>query len=232
MFLAMLRGLITVFVVLASSAMAADMRVLVDREHSGISVYFTTPASTLPSVFGAGAEELLQADGTVDIDGLYRGTFDTADDIFADVRAHVGGAPFGFEALSMMVHDPAILPEFATPFDAAMSIAVCNSPETVRNMGLGELHAYLGFYAWKADPMAEVALTFPATGRDSFEVEVLDFAPNGDLRVTTQDLTDGGLLILTAPPAPRYATLGPLLAGMALLVLAGAAMALARRKAS
>ncbi len=205
------------------------MRVLVDRETSGISVYFTTTAEELPAVFGAGAEELLQADGTVDIDGLYRGTFDTADDIFADVTAHIGGAPFAFEALSMMVHDPAILPDFATPFDAAMSIAVCNSPETVRNMGLEDLNAYLGFYAWKTDPVAEVALTFPATGRDAMTVEVLDFAPNGDLRVTIHDLTDGGLLTLTAPPAPRYATLVPLLAAVSLLVLAGAAMATARR---
>ncbi|MEM9852045.1 MAG: hypothetical protein AAF761_08605, partial [Pseudomonadota bacterium] len=132
----MWRTLLISAVVVCPAFAEPDMRVLVDREPSGISVYFTTAASDLQAVFGAGADELLTEDGTVDIDGLYRGTFDTADDIFADVTARIDGAPFVFEALSMMVHDPSILPDFATPFDAAMSVAVCNSPETVRNMGL------------------------------------------------------------------------------------------------
>lgn len=217
--------------VLAASPTLAepDMRVLVDREPSGVSVYFTTAASDLQAVFGAGADDLLTADGTVDIDGLYQGTFNTADDIFADVTARIDGAPFNFEALSMMVHDPSILPDFATPFDAAMSVAVCNSPETVRNMGLGELDAFLGFYAWKADPMGEVALQFPGTGRPAIEVEVIDFAPTGEVRRSTATLKDGGVLTLVGPEPARLATLVPLIFVIAGLVAVGGLVAYARR---
>lgn len=208
----------------------ADMRVLVDREPSGISVYFTTAAADLPDIFGAGADALVTAEGTVDIDGLYRGTFDTADDIFADVTARIDGAGFGFEALSMMVHDPSILPDFATPYDAAMSVAVCNSPETVRNMSLDQLDAFMGFYAWKADPMAEVALAFPATGRDTLGVEIIDFAPTGEVRRSTGTLTDGGTLTLAAPEPTRSATLLPLVFAVAGLVAAGGLFAYARHR--
>ncbi|MEO1238980.1 MAG: hypothetical protein AAFW64_04810 [Pseudomonadota bacterium] len=218
--------------VLAASPVLAepDMRVLVDREPSGISVYFTTPASDLQIVFGAGADELLTEAGTVDIDGLYQGTFDTADDIFADVTAQISGAPFAFEALSMMVHDPALLPDFATPYDAAMSVAVCNSPETVRNMSLEQLDAFLGFYAWKADPLADVELVFPATGRDALTVEIIDYAPSGDLRRSSVVLADGGALRLSAPAAQtRFASLAPLLAALAAVLAALGIAAYARR---
>ena len=221
---------IAALIVIATPAMSEpDMRVLVDREPSGISVYFTTPAAALPQVFGSGAGELLKADGTVDIDGLYNGTYDTADGIFADVTAQIDGTPFGFEALSMMVHDPAILPAFETPFDAAMSIAVCNSPETVRNMGLNDLQAYLGFYAWKADPLSEVVLTFPKTDREEWIIEVLDYAPTGAIRRSTHELANGGLLVFTPLMTARYATLLPVFAGvLALAIVFGFAAAVRR----
>ena len=215
--------------VLTGAASAGTMTVLVDREPSGISVYFAADATALPGIFGAGADALLTDDGVVDIDGLYRGTFDTADDIFAEVDTRIGGVPFAFEALSMMVHDPSILPPFETPYDAAMSIAVCNSPETVRNMALDQLDAFLGFYAWKADPLAVITLAFPATGRAAITVEVIDYAPSGEVARSTQSLTDGGSLTLTAPKPARFASLLPLLLGVAALVLAGGVIALARR---
>lgn len=218
------------YLCLAAPALAEpDMRVLVDREPSGVSVYFALDAAALPDVFVNDAMGITGPDGTVDIAGLYEGTFDTADEVFADVDTRVGDAPVTFEAISMMVHDPAILPAFTTPFEAAMSVAVCNSPETVREMRLESLTAFLGFYAWKADPLAEVVLTFPATGRAPLNVEVLDHAPSGEVRRSTMILADGGTMTFAGPDAARFASLAPLLGVVAGLVLAGGAVAAARK---
>ncbi|MEL7027411.1 MAG: hypothetical protein AAGO57_09325 [Pseudomonadota bacterium] len=215
---------------LAGSANAEpDIKILVDREPSGISVYFATEAGALPAIFGAGADELLTPEGVVDIDGLYRGTFDTADDIFRAMDTEIDGSVADFEALSMMVHDPSILPPFATPYDAAMAVAVCNSPETVRDMHLEDLKAFLGFYAWKADPWADVSLTFPATGRESLEVEVIDYAVDGRMTRYEATLGDGTALSLSAPAPARFTTLVPLIFVAASLLSIGGLGVVARR---
>lgn len=176
--------LITLMVLIAPPALATgegpgadvpEMPVLiVDRRPESIALFLSMPATQLSPVFGQGADALLDAEGTVDIDGLYEGTFELADQIFAGVEAHANDAPVTFEALSMMVHDPDVLPEFRTPWDGETSIAVCTSPDTVDKMGLETLQAYLGYFAWKLNGLSTLALTFPS-GDGLGEIEVREF---------------------------------------------------------
>ena len=148
---------------------------IVDRRADSVTLFFSMPATELAPTFGTGADALLDAEGTVDIDLLYEGTYELADKIFAPVRTEIDGQPVAFEALSMMVHDPDVLPGFETPWDGETSVAVCTSPETVDLMGLESLQAYLAFYAWKVNGSAPVTMTFPRSGRALSEIEVRDF---------------------------------------------------------
>ena len=148
---------------------------IVDRRADSVTLYFSMPATELAPTFGTGADALLDAEGTVDINLLYEGTYDLADEIFAPVRIELDGQPVAFEALSMMVHDPDVLPGFETPWDGETSIAVCTSPETVDRMGLETLQAYLGYYAWKVNGLAPVTMTFPQSGQALGEIEVREF---------------------------------------------------------
>ena len=205
---------------------AEDMpTILIDRRADEVSLYFAMPAPLLPEVFGTGADELVGADGTIDIDRLYDGTFLTADEIFAGVAVEVDGQAEVFEGLSLMVHDPAILPDFATPYDAQISIAVCNSPETVRGMGLAELDAFMGFYAWKVDGYSDVAVRFPMLGRESVRLRVLDFV---DLELKNEEVVsvpDGGTLVIG--PTQRSSSGLSVAAGQILVLVGLAALALA-----
>ena len=176
---------------------------LIDRRAAEVSVYLSLPADRLPALMGHGADEMLGPDGTVDIEALYDGTFDTADALFAGSALWVDGEAVAVEALSMMLHDPAFLPPFRDPYDGQMSIAVCTSPETVRGMGLSGLRAYLGYYAWQVDGLAPLELTFPRTGRGPVEVTLRvfdDFVPR-DPQVLI--LEDGGTVAVSAGPTAR-----------------------------
>ncbi|MEM9710122.1 MAG: hypothetical protein AAF871_15185 [Pseudomonadota bacterium] len=210
----MARIIAIVLGLMAPIGAAADTQrptILVDREPSGIAIYFATPAPMLEDVFGQGAEALLTPEGVVDIEGLYQGTFETADEIFRDVEVFIDGEPVAMEGLSMMVHDPAILPPFDSPLTAAMSIAVCNSPETVGKMGLDELVAFMGFFAWKADPGSEVTLRFPELGREPISFDLFDFGPTGVTPVETEIVADGGSVTLNPAVPVRGASLNGLL---------------------
>lgn len=187
---------------MAAPAVATDATLIVDRRADSIALYFKIAATELEPVFGAGAEGLLGADGTVDVSRLFDGTYPLADEIFAATSVRLAGQETLFEALSMMVHDPEILPDFAMPYDAEMSIAVCTSPETVQNMTLETLEGYLGFFAWKVDGLAEMAIDLPETGRGALELRVREFVDHVEVRDQTLALSDGGVLTLTAP-APR-----------------------------
>jgi hypothetical protein len=200
------------------SAEAPEVPVLiVDRRPQSISLFVSMPARDLSALFGTGGEDLLGVDGTIDVDGLYEGTFRLADRIFAPVEARIGGERAVFEGLSMMVHDPAVLPEFRTPWDGETAIAVCTSPETVDNMGLERLQAYLGFFVWKTDGMAPLSLRFPDTGREALTVEVRDFWNMQPLGVERLELEDGGTLVLEAGKAGSALPLGAILMALACL---------------
>ena len=181
----MLGRLICLFAICASAAFAdsvtegaeaPEMPVLiVDRRADSISLFITLPAVDLEPVFGTGAEALLDAEGTIDIDALYEGTFDLADEIFAPLTATSVSGELPFEAMSMMVHDPALLPVFETPWDGETAIAVCTSPETVDLLGLEPLQAYLGYFAWEVNGLEPFSLTFPASTSEATTFEVREF---------------------------------------------------------
>lgn len=176
---------------------------IVDRRPQSISLYFSMPAADLEAVFGTGAEDLLGQDGTIDIDGLYEGTFELADRIFASVVPTIEGQPVLFEGISMMVHDPEALPEFETPWDGETSIAVCTSPETVDKMGLDALQAYLGYFAWKVNGMAPVALAFQQADLSGREIEIREFWNMQHTGSRVETLSGGGTLLLEAGQGSR-----------------------------
>ena len=144
-------------------AIAADAALIVDRSAQSVALYFKMAATDLRRVFGMGTEGLLADDGTVDVPRLYDGTFPLANEIFASSTVRLGGTTTPFEALLMMVHDPDILPDFTSPYDAELSIPVCTSPEMVQNMSLATLEWYLGFLAWKVDGFGELVIELPET---------------------------------------------------------------------
>lgn len=189
---------------------------IVDRRADSISLFLSLPARDLEPVFGLGADALLDTEATVDIDLLYEGTFELADEIFASVETQLDGGPVTFEAMSMMVHDPGVLPPFKTPWDGETSIAVCTSPETVDRSGLDELQAYLGFFAWKVNGLAPLSLTFSEAGRGIENVEVREFwnMQHTGTRITA--LGADGELVLEAGQGRRLGavTLGLLALGM------------------
>ncbi len=191
---------------LAAAGSDEGIVLLVDRRADEVSVYFSLQASDLPAVFGKGAEEMLGPDGTVDIDALYDGTFDTADAVLTSVEVRIGGAPVPVEAMSMMLHDPAFLPPFTDPYDAQVAIAVCTSPETVRGMGLADLRAYLGYFVWRVDGRASLDLSFPKTGRAPVDVTIREFHDFHPVPSRVVSLADGGLLSLTPPEPQRPAS--------------------------
>ena len=183
----------------AGPAVAADATLIVDRREDSVALYFRTAASDFETIFGAGADALLAIDGTVDVPRLYDGTYLLADEIFATSTVQIGSDVVRFEALSMMVHDPEILPDFATPYDAELSIAVCTSPDTVANMGLSSLEGYLGYFAWKVDGFADMQISLPQTGRGALELRVRAYVDHVEVSDQTVILPDGGTLMLTAP---------------------------------
>jgi hypothetical protein len=224
--------LIAASLVISRGALANDtMTLLLDRRADRISIYFQLPARDLPAVFGSGADALLGTDATVDIDRLYDGTFLLADDIISGTTATIGGQPAGFEGLSMMVHDPHVLPDFATPYDAELSIAVCTSPDTVRGMGLEPLRAYLGYFSWKVDGYAEVSLALPTTGRGPITVRIMEFVDFAARPERNLLVPDGGRITIGKPPV--VGSKGPVLpaAIMAMAVGLGAFLYARRRLA-
>ncbi len=205
------RGLISICLaalVLATPLRADDrqIRVILDRQEQAISLYFAMPAEMIPSVFDRSAEGVVGADGTVDLAGLYEGTFDTGDHIFAGVRAQIGGHSAKFESTSLMVHDPANLPAFTTPLDAEISIAICNAPDVVGQMPLSALHAYAGYFAWKVDGSAPVSLSFPKTGRGAIPVLVSEYDNGRRVGISEAVLADGGALTFEPPRPPQFAS--------------------------
>ena len=195
---------------MAAPAVATDATLIVDRRADSIGLYFKLAATDFEPVFGTGAEGLLGADGTVDVPRLFDGTFPLADRIFAATTVRLDGQEIPFEALSMMVHDPDILPDFAMPYDAEMSIAVCTSPETVQNMTLETLEGYLGYFSWKVDGLAEMAIALPETGRGALELSVHEFVDHVEVLNQTVTLADGAVLTLAAPAAPAQGIAGRL----------------------
>ena len=205
----------------ALPALATDATLIVDRGPQSVALYFKLAATDFKPVFGTGAEGLLDADGTVDVPRLYDGTFPLADEIFSATTVRLAGQPTTFEALSMMVHDPDILPDFAMPYDAELSIAVCTSPETVQNMTLETLEGYLGYFAWKVDGLAELEITLPQTGRAPLDLRVLEFVDKVEVWDQTVTLEDGATLTLTEPDRPTQSAAG----WLGILALAFAALA-------
>lgn len=193
---------------MAGPAVATDATLIVDRRAESIALYFKLAATDFEPVFGSGAEGLLGADGTVDVPRLFDGTFPLADRIFAATSVRLAGQETPFEALSMMVHDPDILPDFAMPYDAEMSIAVCTSPETVQNMTLETLEGYLGYFAWKVDGLAEMAIALPETGRGALDLNVREFVDHVEVLNQTVTLADGAVLTLAAPKPPAQGFAG------------------------
>lgn len=181
----------------AAGAARPDTPVLiVDRRADAVTLFLSLPATDLQTVFGTGAGDLLDAEDTIDVARLYDGTFELADRIFAPVETLIGGVPVPFEATSMMVHDPEVLPDFLSPWDGEVAIAVCTSPETVDNLGLQTLQAYMGFFAWKVNGMEPVSLEFPMTGRSPQTIEVREFWNLQFIGARTEILQDGGTLTL------------------------------------
>jgi hypothetical protein len=176
---------------------------IVDRRPQSVSLYFSLPASDLTMLFGTGAEDLLGQDYTIDIEGLYEGTFELADRIFASVQTAMDGWPVLFEGISMMVHDPEALPEFKTPWDGETSIAVCTSPETVDKMGLDALQAYLGYFAWKVNGMAPITLAFQGADSSDLKIEIREFWNMQHTGSRIETLSGGGTLLLQAGQGSR-----------------------------
>ncbi|MEM9970201.1 MAG: hypothetical protein AAF762_03765 [Pseudomonadota bacterium] len=204
---------------------------IVDRQDNAIAMFVTMPATQLSTVFATGAESMLDAEGTIDIDRLYDGTYLLADEIFSKVDSSLAGEDVVFEAMSMMVHDPAILPPFRDPWDGQTSIAVCTSPETVDNLPLGPLQAYLGYFAYDVSGNAELSLTLPETGRDAVDIEVRQFWNGEPYDTQVVSLSDGGTLQLTeVSGVPAATSTGGLAAVLTVLALSAGGLGYLRMR--
>ncbi|MEM9011306.1 MAG: hypothetical protein AAGE18_08770 [Pseudomonadota bacterium] len=179
-----------------ASADAARVDVVIERSGNMVEIFFGLPAEGLVDVFALPPEHLVQEDGTVDFEPLRRGTWQIGEAVFAGVEATIGGAPAGFEAMSLMVHPADAKLPLRDGIDGIVAIGVCNVEAPEVPPTLSDLHAYIGLVAYPEDTSATVSLRLPETGIGPIELSIRDHTAGRLTAAYTVELEEGAELVL------------------------------------
>lgn len=217
---------------LSSAALASptsqSMTMVVHRGDRSVEVYLSLPAEQVTDTFAVLPEGLTTGDGTVDIETMRMGTWDIGDRLFSSIASHVSGQPVVFEAMSLMVHPEEDVLPFSDPIEGMIAISVCSVPVPDKPPALEDLHLYVGLITYPERPDGPLSLTFPTTGREQLEVQVIEYV---DFRRTSRSvhlIADGGELTVPAVSPRARQGLWPLGLGAALVAAVALAMLLGR----
>lgn len=217
---------------LPATALAEDMRVIIDRFADSVEVFISLPAEAVPGTLGGSTDGLMTPDGRFEI-GVFRktGTAVEGDAVFGDTRLRVAGAPVGVDAMSVMVHPEDLPLPLETPIDGVAAMSVCTVPDRDVAPRLEDLRLYGGFIAWPVDGFAPVALEL----RNAAPIEVWlgHFAGGEKVSETTLSLPAQAFIALPAyrgGVAERYLAGGGIVIAALLAALAAAAVTRARLK--
>ena len=136
---------------LSAPAIAADVRIIVDRMEDSVEIFLSLPAPLVPTALSGSTDGLSNGDGTFDL-GVFRatGTAIEGDDVISGSRLIAGGERATVEAMSVMLH-PGDLPlPFETPIDGVAAMSICTVPPTESLPSLESLQLYGGFIAYPA----------------------------------------------------------------------------------
>lgn len=174
-----------------------ELTLIVNRSDDSATYYISMPADGIAPILDADPTLLFSEDGRVPISEFrLTGSFDLADDIFANITGSSAQTDFEFEAMSMMVHPTATPLEFAAPWDAYTAISVCSVDYAQDELVPGVLQMYYGGFTDQVAGDAPLEIHFPETGRTALDI-VVHIYENGRLIGTdVQTLVDGGTLII------------------------------------
>jgi hypothetical protein len=195
-------SLVAALSMFAPKAVAQDgqtLTLIVSRGDDSATYYISMPANGIEPILATDPDILFSEDGRVPIDNFrVAGSFDLADDIFANVTGSLEGKSFEFEAMSMMVH-PKVTPlPFGAPWDAYTAISVCSVSYTPDQLVPGALQLYYGGFTDQVSGDAPLNIHFPATGRAAMDIVVHQYQNGRLVGTEVQTLSDGGTLVVEA----------------------------------
>ena len=181
-----------------SQARAGEALTLVVNHGKDTATYYLSmPSEGIKPILGSNPDLLFSDAGRVPIEAFRQtGSFDLADEMFANISGGVGGRRFAFESMSMMVHPKSQPLPFAAPWDAYTAISVCSVDNAKDQLVPGELQIYHGGFTDQVTGDAPLSLYFPKTGRAALDIVVHHYE-NGRLVGTyVETLADGGTLTI------------------------------------
>lgn len=185
---------------------AGSVTLIVRQNDRDLEVFVKAPARKLTDLFGANLSPFASQDGSVNYDIVRAGTWQHHEAVFKNLTVSFGDRLVRPELLSLMLHPPGLELPFATPFDAALAIGVCSSPETIENYTTDETDVFAGFMIQDASRVTDwqsmkfVNGAHGATDRpSSLKVGVLFFRSNQFVG-KGEAVWDGRTLELPRPP--------------------------------
>ncbi len=194
--------LLTAFLCVAAPV-AAEIRVIVERQEDTTALYIRVPAGQLQDLFGPPAEIFGPPEGGVlmeEFGEMGETVWTDPDTVFAAVEVERDGEPLTAEGISMIFQPPALILPFAEPWDATIAIAVCTVALPVDPVPLETLTLYTGYVVPSDLEGAPIDIRFPATGRLPLEVEVVEYGGETARPPRRITLVDGGTLVLFPEP--------------------------------
>lgn len=208
------------------------LTLIVNRDDNNVSYFLSMPADEIAPLLGTDPTILFSNDGAVPIDEFrYSGSFEQGDELFARVSGKLmqTGEKLDIETMSMMVHPTNQPQPFQSPWDAITATSVCNVDYAPDELLPGVLQLYYGGFASDVPTDATISLSFPATGRDDFKVDLLYYYDGYYQGKHTAVLTDGGALELAVKSDPLLGILKALAAFFALISIAAIFLHLRRK---
>ncbi len=201
--------MITVLAAWAVSLSAAfaesrdEMTLIVNRGEDSATYYISMPSEEIAPILGTDPTLLFSENGRVPIEEFRQvGSFELADDIFANITGSHAGQPFAFEGMSMMVHPKATPLPFAAPWDAYTAISVCSVNYNPEELVPGVLQMYYGGFTDQVSGDAPLELHFPETGRDAFQLVVHRYEDGKLMGTDVRTVADGGSLVIETGGTP------------------------------
>lgn len=197
--LVLLMSLIPSFVMASGDAY---LTLIVNRDDDSAVYYLAMPSEDIPELLATDLSLVFSDGGAVPIDEFREyGSFELADEVFANVKGKAGDRTLNFEAMSMMVHPLDSPQPFATPWDGVTAISVCTVDYEKDALLPAGLQLYYGAYTDGLTPEEPLSIAFPATGREAFPIVIHRYQDGVHQSTDRAVLEDGGTLVIPANEA-------------------------------
>ena len=174
-----------------------ELTLIVSRGDDSATYYLSMPADEITPILATDPALLFSEDGRVPIDQFrLAGSFDLADDLFANITGSINETAFEFEAMSMMVHPTETPLPFAAPWDAYTAISVCSVDYGSDQLVPGALQIYYGGFTDQVAGDAPMKIHFPQTGRDARQIVIHSYENGRLVGTDVETIADGGTLVI------------------------------------